>query len=220
MAEVTVNHCLFIGNHAQRGGGAQVDRSTMIAHNSSFDGNRAVSNGGGIQVGGKYAVLKAHECEFKGNDAIRGGGLAFERGSEVSVEGSLVLGNRADLGGGVYANGTLGNRMIQTTIIIENTATIHGGGIFINAAAAFQIGADTSVEQNNAGGEGGGIYAVNANLLIVQSNCCHNTAGTSGGGLRSVSCAPTVQSSAVGGNAPSDVTGAIVNIGSVIGGGC
>ena len=220
MAEATVNHCLFLGNHAQRGGGAQVDRSTMIAHNSSFDGNRAASNGGGIQVGGKYALLKAHECDFKNNNAIRGGGLAFERGSEVSIEGSFVIGNCAELGGGVYANGILGNRMIQKTIIVENTGRTHGGGIFINGVAPFQIGADTSVEQNNAGNEGGGIYAVNANLLIVQSNCCHNTAGVSGGGLRSVSCTPTVQSSAIGGNAPTDVTGAIVNIGSLIGGGC
>lgn len=217
---VFLDECAVVESGASHGGGIYLKSAEMEAVLSDIINNQAGTNGGGVQVEGKYSHFNATKCRILENRAIRGGGLAAQDYAEVHAIETEFGGNWAEVGGGVYAYGKYGRRTLEACYMYENSAGMSGGAIQIEYGAPFELIAQSHLEGNAAGTEGGGIFARRANLLIQNSRCCYNSAAGVGGGLFSILCTPTVALSVISNNTPNDVTGGIVNIGSSIGGGC
>jgi hypothetical protein len=111
-----------------------------------------------------------------------GGGIHFQGGGILRVIDSLITGNSADEGGGIYAHGTtnLSEAILENTAVTFNTARNHGGGAVAQGIEMTLRGVDTALLFNTAGGSGGGLlvrsgdrpsYAyVSGGLFGVQSN--------------------------------------------------
>lgn len=219
-AELTMEDCYITESFAHHGGGVYLRSAILKANRTSITGNRANTNGGGLQVEGSGSAFTAMQCKILYNEAQRGGGIALEDYADMYVDQSEINENSALIGGGIFAFGKYGTRVLSASYVYGNTAGVHGGGLFVVYKASFTITGQTFFEQNSAANEGGGIFAARATLLFDASRCCYNTAGGLGGGLRSVMCAPVVQNSIISNNFATDVDGTIVNIASSIGGGC
>lgn len=205
---------------AHHGGGAYGRSAEFKVQNSHFSGNFAHTNGGAVQVEGSGAGLTAMQSKFSYNSAIRGGAIALQDRSDMYLILTEILENEAELGGGIYAYGKYGTRVIESSYMYGNSAILDGGALFIRHKASFTVTGQSFLEHNWAGMNGGGIFAFNADLLFDASRCCFNNSGGLGGGLRSMFCAPVIQNSIISNNTLADVDGAIVNIASSIGGGC
>ena len=88
---------LLTANRASGRGGAVYARGTIAVSRSTLSENAAV-DGGGAFVSASSASLD--DSTISGNVAERGGGIHAEGGVEVSS--STVAANRADIGGGVW----------------------------------------------------------------------------------------------------------------------
>jgi hypothetical protein len=111
-----------------------------------------------------------------------GGGIHFQGGGILRVIDSLITGNSADEGGGIYAHGTtnLSEAILENTTVSFNTARNHGGGAVAQGIEMTLRGFDTALLFNTAGGSGGGLlvrsgdfvsYAyVSGGLFGIQSN--------------------------------------------------
>lgn len=117
-----------------------------------------------------------------------GRGVFVERGGTFSLVGSIVSGNSADLGGGVYNEGPfdLSSDEDRCGIIANNTAT-KGGGVY--NVGYFMVYGD--ILGNNATnsltsiGIGGGVYNEGILDMIYGGDIRYNVA-TKGGGVYNV----------------------------------
>lgn len=218
-SQVSIDSSWIVESFALRGGGIY-NTGALKIYRTELAGNIAATNGGGIQVERPDSYFAAFGSTIAHNTAGMGGGIALEDYASMDLSLTEILDNGADMGAGIYATGRNGTRFMQSCFVYGNQAGGDGGGLLIRFNAPFTIAGQSFVEQNIAANEGGGIFAYRANLLFESSRCCFNTAGGLGGGLRSVACSPTIQSSVISNNTASDVDGLIVNIGSSIGGGC
>ncbi len=104
-----------------------------------------------------------------------GGGIHFQGGGILRVVDSLITGNSADEGGGLYAHGTtvLAEAILENTVVSSNTARTHGGGAVAQGIEMSVRGVDSALMFNTAGGSGGG--------LLVRSGAFVSYAYVSGG---------------------------------------
>ena len=118
----TLSGCTFSGNSAFEGGGidnaALSGNATLIVINSTFSGNSASSNAGGIgngAFGGTTASLTLTNCTFSGNSAPTGGGVnngvAFGGTATTIVRNSIFKtgasgANLANSGGTITSQGS------------------------------------------------------------------------------------------------------------------
>jgi hypothetical protein len=96
--------------------------------------------GGNIYAGGAITVTHSEVSygrllDFYGHS--KGGGIASMSASGVSVTRSLIVGNRADYGGGLFVQSP--NAMVQSKIsdstIVDNRATYEGAGLTVVGGA-------------------------------------------------------------------------------------
>ena len=111
--------------------------------------------------------------------------IPLEFGGGIHVHGTLrlsdsvVTGNQAGGGGGIFNGGIL---FLSNTRIEHNTATASGGGIY-NGGILEALETDLV---NNQAGSGGGILNV-GNLTVKRSTIMGNAAKYSGGGIQNSS---------------------------------
>ena len=109
------------------------------------------------------------------------GGVAVQNSGNLEMFiGSVVSGNEAEYGGGIYVdNGTFG---MQGGIIIGNTTLTHsGGGVYVNAGSFTMVGG--KINDNTSYEMGGGIYITENSTFIMQGGTIGgNIAKTMGGG--------------------------------------
>jgi hypothetical protein len=92
---------------------------------STFDGNNADSNGGGLSVSG--ADLLVTNSTFSGNEAgTFGGGLVVNAGATLSIASSTIAGNTARGGGGLSSGIPAADTSVRNTIIAGNTDSDNG----------------------------------------------------------------------------------------------
>jgi len=121
-----VNDCLITGNEALgQGGGIQSVFGTLAVEDSTIINNKAM-NGGGIRAAGGTNVLIVTGSVIADNVAIdRGGGIWSHNdtpgGTAVSVtlKDSIITGNLAGLGGGIY--GSNSKLTVEDSTIADNT---------------------------------------------------------------------------------------------------
>lgn len=127
----------------------------------------------------------------------RGGALRIEGNFEVRLRNTIISGNRAGRGGGVYIDGGSGAQLsiAADSIIANNTATIGGGGLYCQGEAivflssaliAANVAEDGSSDPGESG-NGGGV-ALHSGCSMVQRGTLGirgvraNTAARHGGG--------------------------------------
>ena len=113
---------------------------------------------------------------ISGGNAHEGGGAYIE--GEMVVEGGGFSQNTADLGGGLYASGSV--TIGQKAVIEENTAH-SGGGIYIAESGTVTMSGG-KIEGNKSPESGGGVYNLGT-LELTETAVISNTADHSGAGV-------------------------------------
>ncbi|MFZ0545010.1 MAG: choice-of-anchor Q domain-containing protein [Candidatus Promineifilaceae bacterium] len=99
---LTITNSSFAGNSAGTGGAVVAYKKTYIT-GSTFKGNSAEFDGGGIYTGGSTDVVNS---TFNENNAGSDGGGIFNS-TYATILNSTISGNLANSGGGIRNNGTL-----------------------------------------------------------------------------------------------------------------
>lgn len=114
-----------------------------------------------------------------GND-LNGGGAIFSQ-ERLEIADSVITGNAAQWGGGVY-NAEFGELTVVNSVVSGNTATSSGGGLYNWGGTTFIF--DSTISDNDSATYGGGILnANNGALTISRSTLSGNDAEMKGGGL-------------------------------------
>jgi CSLREA domain-containing protein len=145
--------------------------------------------GGGIffDGGDVSSTIELRQTELAGNSAgSEGGGIWVDQhyGGIFDVRESSVVGNSADMGGGIYL-GTRAMNSVQldmfNSTVSGNTASMAGGGVAFDLDDSGNFFANFSTIANNTStpaGSGGGIYTSDTQFVnIGQSIVAGNTAG-------------------------------------------
>jgi parallel beta-helix repeat protein len=212
---VTLVSSTIVDNTSTGFGGGFGDENaqgTLVVQNSLFQGNKAGTNGGGIQAAGPSTTIT--NSEFKGNAAGINGGMPI---GSSGGKPNTVMGS----GGGLFIDG--GALTLTGSTIADNTATLNGAGIELDTTAASTITNTTIVGNtalNNAGGNlGGGIDdAATGSVALVDDTITNNFAANGGGlffaGMTGLTIQNTIlaQNLASGTGPDFDFTGAITGV--------
>ena len=146
---VNVSKFTVMNGQAYQGGGIQIYNSTVSLDNMSIYNNIALatSGGGGIENQGTMTI--DHSLIF-GNKAGYGGGIYGSSGSDTTINNSAIFSNTATFGGGgISGSQTL---KINNTTISKNISEGTGGGI-----SGTPILNNVTISENHAISYGGGI---------------------------------------------------------------
>lgn len=124
----------FTGNIAQNQGGGlwnQTDSRLLLQGGNQIENNRSVTGvGGGIYTRG---FLRSVDSVFETNaSGANGGGIFVTSTGNARVIESEFLGNTALMGAGIFNDGTLN---VTDSIFSDNIAGLDGGAIFTDAMA-------------------------------------------------------------------------------------
>jgi CSLREA domain-containing protein len=211
-AEISVVASIFSHNSANNGGaissgGAGSVRDSTISQNEA----RA---GGGLYLRGAFEVVDTNVTE---NTSVSyGGGLFVEPLTGVTISGSSITGNSADVGAGI--NLRSGPLNISNSELNDNKAQSDGGGLYIQYGQAILTGSSLS---GNSASRGGAIFDSSAvsDLDLSPSLIIHNCELTGnnaaeGGAIRN-SGIMRVENSTLSGNVAIGYGGAIQSDGVV-----
>jgi parallel beta-helix repeat protein len=127
---VTISNCTVENNHSGSTGGGFGDENnlgTLVVTSSLFQGNSAITDGGGIQEGGPSTTIS--NSLIRGNSSGGDGGGLFVDGSTLTLTGSTIAGNTAaGNGGGIELQTTATTSTISNTTITGNSALNANGG--------------------------------------------------------------------------------------------
>lgn len=212
------------GNVATSGcGGGIVNHGSLRIESSAIVGNEAEGDdGGGVCNLGEPLTIE--NSELRENVARDGGGVFSSTTGMSFLDGTIVDGNRAMRGGGMFVAGEDEDWVLSGASVMGNLASSFedsfGGGVYF-AGGQLRI-LDASRIENNAteesigtGGVGGGVLFLGRDIEIVESVVSGNASHTGGGLLVSpaVATGRTILSSArIEGNTASDAAG--VHVGS------
>lgn len=163
------------GTSTSTGGGALVNKGTLIVTSSVFTSNTTTISGGAIANIGTLAITGS---TFAGNTATSsgGGGALFNSGI-VTITGSTFTGNTAptDTGsGGAIYNDLSHPLTITNSTFTGNTSNNKGGAIY-NLSGATTLTVVGSTFTGNHAANGGGIHTYGP-LRLTLSMLASNTA--------------------------------------------
>jgi len=157
------------------GGAIFTVRAEVTIRNSTIVDNVSGSNGGGIFVESGSSVTFVNST-VAGNQAARFGGGVFLSAGELTIQGTTISGNSADIGGGVVNGSTSGSPAggiltIRSSTITANTAgtgpgVVHGGsGARTTLAGTIVAGhQEGSVGKSDCGASSAGFSSLGHNL--------------------------------------------------------
>ena len=202
-SNVSIYHCLFVGNYAIYGSSLYALQSTVKVIDSRFSNNTSVYHGGAIEIDQRTNIT-INNCTFtensieqseEGSDIpfIGGGGISVLRGSRITVSDSVFMNNLANIsntaGGAVFA-GVNSTVIISNSEFVENIAGNSGGAVavydckaFISNTMILNSTSATAVEgTTDADRAAGAIAALNSSISIDYCTFMNNVAETNGGG--------------------------------------
>ena len=193
-------------------------------------GREAGEVGGGISVSGiGPVVLTLTRSSVSGHDAVRGAGIdlsgPLSSFKTLRLAASVVSGNRATTGGGVYCSP--GAVELGVGAAISSNDAQYGGGVAGKACQVRLVGdATTRVAANTAQVDGGGVYVFDAGAVGAWRSPGatsgpvfeYNVAGGRGGAVYIADPSVTVvmTDAVLRGNRAGDSGGAIYAVGSDI----
>jgi hypothetical protein len=168
----------IMGNTAAlgSGGGICVMDLASVTHEvrgNTISGNTAKEYGGGVfchtsPLAMTGNVIGANGTGLKGNESgWDGGGLYFTNGSQSTLTGNTISGNKARSGGGVFV--TASTVTLGHDTITGNHAESHGGGVYMDGAANVAI--DNGTFLNNSSSTHAGALAVTAGCKARVDDC-------------------------------------------------
>ena len=166
------------------GGGIYNTGGLTLVRTRVYGNGTQVGFGGGIANDAAGANADLHGVVLESNSSAFGGALAG-RGS-MTIEGSLIRGNVADLGGAIYA-GAGSSFYLTNTTVSGNAATSKGGAV--RARNGLVPLASSTVTRNaaivDAGGistmdDGGGTTSVTLTNTILAGNFDQDGGGSAG----------------------------------------
>lgn len=167
-SQVTLDRLQIQGNRALdgvsgNGGGAYFERTAFVAGTPALPMrdvhfiNNIARLGGGLHIDSTETFIDG--AVFEGNEAVSFGGAVYKVIVVVEMRNSLITGNRAANGGGLY--GFRGFASIVNTRLSGNYATQNGGGFYFDQAPSIDMSVvltNATLSGNRADGDGGGVY--------------------------------------------------------------
>ncbi len=153
--------------------------------------------GGGLRSVNADATLE--NVIFAGNLARSGGAIFADAGSDLTLRGLTLIGNRAtDVGGGALHNRASAPSL--TDIFFGRNVAPYGGALYNENSSPTIVNAVFSANQaENVGGAV--LNQSNSNVRLVNATLAGNSAAIRGGGLYSIGSAPTLANVILWGNA-------------------
>lgn len=192
-----INRNLTGGTASESGTALTINNTAVVTiKNLTITGGNKTGHGGGINISGSSKVNLADNVLIYGNKASgSGGGVIVTSGGILCLSKNTIIGNstgsrpanssidptttnkinKAAVGGGIFASGTLGLGKTVDSSGVLSDATFTGG-IYTNISAT---------TNGTAMGMGGGIYA-SGSLSVNEAatyEVKNNLAETSGGGM-------------------------------------
>jgi len=175
---------------ASGGGVYALDGVAVTISRSTFSGDQAALNGGGLCAFGQGALkvnLSVTRSGFLGNSAQFGGGIyagdhdAAGAGGAFSISASRITGNSSvQAGGGVYLNGSA-SAIVKDSVFSSNIAGTYAGGLSISDVTVFHIGGGSITRNAAFNNSGGGINIALSAGTIFDITISGNSAAVGGG---------------------------------------
>ena len=158
------------------GGMSSIDGSRARVEGGAFEENTTPFEGGGVFLASAETTLI--DTVLLGNDADSGGGLFAGADSELSMDRVRVLGNTAENGaGGFIVGGVVAT--IANSLFSGNLADVSGGGLIVSGDNDVTLANDTLIANEATGGSGGGLLVngVTTSVRLGNAILWGNTAG-------------------------------------------
>ena len=197
---VTIDHCTIQGNTGTRGGGIYTERSTVEVKDSTFEKNTATDDGGAIAATQNSSLTVRNSKVLENKAADTAGGILAEK-STLEVTDSIIDGNRASLGGGLYISDIDApgetkedkpEHTITRTEITNNTADGQGigGGIYLGAQKLTitdsKLTGNNTISKNGQT-QGGAIVAYSPGDFTLDNTLIQGNTADVGGGIHVLS---------------------------------
>lgn len=194
------NGTVFRENSGYRGGGIFSSGGTVTAEDSTFEKNTATDDGGAIAATQNSSLTVRNSKVLENKAADTAGGILAEK-STLEVTDSIIDGNRASLGGGLYiadidAPGETKEDKPEHTItrteITNNTADGQGigGGIYLGAQKLTitdsKLTGNNTISKNGQT-QGGAIVAYSPGDFTLDNTLIQGNTADVGGGIHVLS---------------------------------
>jgi predicted outer membrane repeat protein len=148
---------------------------TLMGGSTLFFG--AIHNDGGDLTLLDTVIADGVAVSLEGSISIpgRGGGI-YNTGDLTIGAGTIISGNSAAEGGGIYNDSTGTVTVVSGARIENNSATGHGGGIYSEGSLTVTSGSSVTGNAAGSGYRGGGVY--NAGTISAGSNLTGVTLNT------------------------------------------
>lgn len=181
---VSFTDCDFTSNTAGKHGGALQncggEKTRLTVTRGTFSNNKTTdgSGGGGAAItfrGDKPSITIIDGVVFSGNSAgCQGGAVRVNTVNDISIKNSVISGNKALDGAGLYVGGAASVK-IDKTQIRGNQSKTYAGGIYVGADADVFMNAcsifDNSNTTTTAGARWGAAIFVHS---VAKANICLN----------------------------------------------
>ncbi len=164
----TITNCIITGNGGYEGGGISCYGASPSITNCSITGNSS-NKGGGIYCGYDSSPTVANCVISNNNSSGRdgyGGGISVREGLCLIYD-SIISGNTANMGGGIYCDYD-GSVKVTDCAITGNSTERDGGGLCIYSKSGTKITGCT-ITGNSAIRDGGGIYLASRSSTVTNS---------------------------------------------------
>ena len=195
---------LDISNSSATGyGGALAAKTSQTSLNNCQLSSNSANRGAGI-----YAIegqLTMSGTQVLDNSTTgtqrRGGGLYLVSSSQSAIENSVIKGNSADTGAGIYLQDALDFRILNSKLLnnLQSVSSFSNGGgaLYWNNACSGLLA--NNLIANNTAYQGGAGYGMSA-LDFRNNTISNNRANYRGGAFYLNACSPTFQNTILWGN--------------------
>lgn len=195
ISDLTIRHGhVSGGGQSGRGGGIRVVGSTLNLTNVTLEKNKA-TYGGGIHNGSASGTYT--NVTFTNNIAVLGsadnqgtGGGLYNSQSSPTLEGVVLLHNKADRHGGGVRNANNSSPLLVDVTFDANSATF-GGGMYNSDGSAPTL-VNVTFSANAASALGGGMYNSGSSPTLTNVTFSGNFASDQGGGMRNTNSSPNL----------------------------
>ncbi|MDP8313672.1 MAG: right-handed parallel beta-helix repeat-containing protein [Candidatus Celaenobacter antarcticus] len=180
-SNVVVTDMTIMNGNNMFGGGIYCSHSTMDIDRVIFRNNYADALGGGVLCWDSDVDIRDVTCDDNICQYGRGGGIACDDYSNVSVINGLICNNTSKYGGGLSCYED--SRMVCKNLTIEsNTTTGEGGGVYCSNDSRL-ICSDLTIANNTSTSGGGGIDCSFNSISELKDVVISGNVGYHGGGI-------------------------------------
>jgi CSLREA domain-containing protein len=174
-------------------GGAFVNLggTSLSISGGSISGNSATDDGGAFNshVSGATTIDNV-TIEDNLSSAGKGGAFLNSTGASLSITGSRIRNNTADLEGGGFYNTSTGALTVTNSQIELNSSTTSSGGGIVTAGTSTTL-TGSSLSGNQSSIFGGGLLHAGSGSLTVDASTVDGNVSFVGGGVVNLSAADT-----------------------------